>query len=432
MVSPGAGPYPEGTSPAPPRLPALDGLRAIAILGVVLVHLLGISGALRPGQHGLGAVAIWGLFGNVIDVFFILSGFLLFMPVVLRDGELGDRRRYALGRAARILPTYWATIALLLVLMLAWHQPLPTAGEIAIHLTALQTPARLFDGGIEIGFNVDGPLWMISILVGFYLVLPLVARSYWRHPIAGLAAAAVLTTAWKLLAPQLAAELASIQTNPIPIGNMELSLVNQLPGWAFSFAIGMSLAHLYVWAQRNDAWPTRASVGRAALAALPAYCLFAYLYGRAAAPVGDATAGSVARTDAWVGLGSTATRAALIAILLSAPAWAQRPFASPILARFGRASYGVYVIHIPVAFYLGLLVLEVAPGQGPATFPLWLAIVLPPSLAYGWACSRWLDEPAKRWARRLARRPSPAGTTAFAHDASMQEPFAGKESGPRG
>lgn len=384
------------------RVQALDGLRALSILGVVLVHLLGISGALRPGQEGALAVATWGVFGNVIDVFFILSGFLLFLPMVARRGDPGSMRRYFVGRATRIVPTYWATIAVCLALIAAWRQPLPSGGEIWVHLTALQMPARIFDGSIEMGFGVDGPLWMISIIVGFYVLLPFVAKSYWRHPLAGLALAAALTLAWKLLAPVLAPELVALQANPVPVESMELLLVNQLPGWAFSFAVGMSLAHGFAWIRRQGARLAPAKVVLAGLVALAAYCLFAYLYGSAAAPVGDATAGSVARTDPWVGIGSTASRAALVAILLVAPAWTRRPLESGALASFARTSYGVYVIHIPVALYLGLAVLDVQPGQGLSTFPAWLAVVLPASIVYGWLCRRWLDEPAKRWAQRTA------------------------------
>ena len=56
-----------------PRLPVLDGVRGYAILGVVAMHLLGAAGFAQ--QRGTTAdIVIWGLLGNVIDAFFIISG----------------------------------------------------------------------------------------------------------------------------------------------------------------------------------------------------------------------------------------------------------------------------------------------------------------------------------------------------------------------
>ena len=47
----------------------------------------------------------------------------------------------------------------------------------------MQMPAPLFDAGIRIGFGINGPLWLISIVVTFYAVLPLIARPFYRHPL---------------------------------------------------------------------------------------------------------------------------------------------------------------------------------------------------------------------------------------------------------
>ena len=88
-------------SRAPARhavVPALYGFRAYAILGVVALHLLLLAGALKPGT-GFSLVA-WGVLGNIIDTFFIISGFVLFLRVAMR-GSLGPRRDFAFGRAVR-------------------------------------------------------------------------------------------------------------------------------------------------------------------------------------------------------------------------------------------------------------------------------------------------------------------------------------------
>ena len=61
----------------------------------------------------------------------------------------------------------------------------------------MQLPVRLFHPSLTPGFGIDGAVWMISIVVSFYILLPFVARSYARHPLIGLAVAAAITVAWK-------------------------------------------------------------------------------------------------------------------------------------------------------------------------------------------------------------------------------------------
>ncbi len=70
--------------------------------------------------------------------------------------------------------------------------------EILADMAALQMPIRLFDGTFQIGLGINGALWMISVIVCFYFVFPFIARSYYRHPLAGLAIAAGITLGWKL------------------------------------------------------------------------------------------------------------------------------------------------------------------------------------------------------------------------------------------
>ncbi|HET6831440.1 MAG TPA: acyltransferase family protein, partial [Solirubrobacterales bacterium] len=99
------------------RVPALDGFRAYALLGVVTVHLLGAAGVLAASDGTGAGVALWSIFGNTIDVFFIISGFGLFLPTVRRGGEFGSKARFWIERGARLLPAYWLVLAIALVLL---------------------------------------------------------------------------------------------------------------------------------------------------------------------------------------------------------------------------------------------------------------------------------------------------------------------------
>ncbi len=76
----------------PRRVPVLDGFRGYAILGVVSLHLLLLSKVATPGTHV--SLITWGVLGNIVDTFFIISGFVIFLPVVFRDGRLGSIRDF--------------------------------------------------------------------------------------------------------------------------------------------------------------------------------------------------------------------------------------------------------------------------------------------------------------------------------------------------
>src|SRR5512133_776812 len=87
-----------------PVVPALDGLRAVAAGAVLLTHV-----AFRTGQTQAGAGgAMLARLDAGVAVCFVLSGFLL-SPVSQ------PVRRYALRRAARILPAYWVLLAVVAV-----------------------------------------------------------------------------------------------------------------------------------------------------------------------------------------------------------------------------------------------------------------------------------------------------------------------------
>jgi peptidoglycan/LPS O-acetylase OafA/YrhL len=147
-------------------LPALDGLRAIAVAAVVAYHLG--SDAVPGGLLGVG-------------IFFTLSGFLItgiLRSTVERTGEL-DLRHFWLRRARRLLPA----VILVLVVVLA-VTALSNPGEMAVR--GAETVAALFyvSNWTTIGlgvsyfarFNGPGPLdhlWSLAVEEQFYVFWPL-------------------------------------------------------------------------------------------------------------------------------------------------------------------------------------------------------------------------------------------------------------------
>jgi acetyltransferase len=386
-----------------PRLPALDGVRGYAILGVVALHLLGAAGF---AQHrGTTAdILIWGLLGNVIDAFFIISGFGLFLPTVARSGDFGSLRRYALDRAARLLPAYWLSLVLTLALiaLVRTDPPLsiPGASSIALHVAGMAYPARLVHPSLMVGFGVNWPLWMISVLIGLYVVLPLIARVYFRRPLLGLAVAAAITLGWREAALHANAVYSALGGAPSSL--MTFVATDQLPGWAFSFALGMTGACLYVrlLERRERGWiQSRAAL--AMLAAVPLYGLTAYLFGRSASTALPQVGGAVARSSPLLTLACSASRALLIGAVALAPAWIQRPLANRASRSLAQWSYGLYLVHMIVIVLVSRLVAMPTNASLEALLG-WTALVLPVSLACGWLSSRYVERPARRWARSRA------------------------------
>src|SRR5262245_7097105 len=98
------------------RIPALDALRALGAIGILLTHVSFATGASLNGYWG-------GLLARLdvqVAVFFVLSGFLLFRPFAHAVATGGQRpwvTQFFWRRAVRILPAYWITIVLCVTLL---------------------------------------------------------------------------------------------------------------------------------------------------------------------------------------------------------------------------------------------------------------------------------------------------------------------------
>ena len=81
----------------PVHVPAVDGFRGIAALLVLIFHCWTMTDPPLDTGPVRAFVASAGL---GVDFFFVISGFVLFLPVVLRAGVFGSVRSYAVRRAA--------------------------------------------------------------------------------------------------------------------------------------------------------------------------------------------------------------------------------------------------------------------------------------------------------------------------------------------
>ena len=165
------------------RFPALDGLRGLACLLVLVNHTPFIN-ELPFAKMGTLAVRI----------FFVLSGFLLYSGLIGADKL--DLRGYYRRRAWRILPLYY--VALLLGSIAYWvtQKSLPT-GNIISHLFFAHTFKP------EWALAPMPTAWSLGAEGQFYALLPLLALAFRTETLPRLCAAIACALGLQLLLPQL-------------------------------------------------------------------------------------------------------------------------------------------------------------------------------------------------------------------------------------
>lgn len=396
-----------------PVVPTIDGYRAYATIGVVLFHIFQVAGVFGlVGGSVLGEL-YWGVLPRSLDALFIISGFVIYLPTAAREGDFGSVGSFAIRRVARLVPAYYVSllIALLLLGTVSSSEGLPDGGTIAAHFTMLQTPALLVANNFMLGFGVIAPVWTLSVEAGLYLVVPLVAAHYFRHPIVGLLAAAGIVLAWSALAHHAdsVASLFGGNLSSEARDRIDLFYASQFPSWTLAFASGMTGAWAYV--RLRDRIPP-ARLARSALWAtalsLPVFALFVYLAGHGAVTDANPFAGLYARQSGLIALGYPLSLAILMMSVVLTPDWVQRPFTARPSRWIGDISYAIYLIHFAVIWFA---LREFSfPNDGEVGAVLaWSALVFPLSIGYAYLSARLLERPVRRWAQRFGRRAQATG-----------------------
>lgn len=392
------------TSAATPRVivPALDGFRGLAALTVVLYHVFSGAGLPPLGNTTLRDVLESGYVG--VDFFFVISGFVLFLPTVVTGGHFGNVRAYGVRRAARIIPAYYVVLVATVVLqplLNAERASLPWDGHTGalsflLHLSFLQHSVGALRGYPE-GFVVIGVAWTLTLEVMFYAVLPLVAAWYFRHPVVGLAIALIGSVSWKLWAVNASFSVGWLPGTASP-SLRRVILLTQFPGYLAQFAAGMTAAWLFVrWRSSRHAWLPRVAVGFQVLAAAT------IVWGMRTAGRRDFS-GHAGDYDHWTRTLPVAMAfAVLVLATVLAPRWAQSPFANPVARRLGDVSYGIYLWHTLIIGFAIVTFGYVGDGTTGA-FLILLAVTLTGSLVLASLSLGLVERPCIRWGRRRSRR----------------------------
>src|SRR5215208_1311798 len=400
-----------------PVVPAFDGYRALAILAIVVFHVITNAGVTQRAGGSFAGQMIWATGPQFVDILFIVSGFVVFLPTVAQGGHFGSIGGYAIRRGARLLPAYWVSLGVMLLVMASEDGlAMPNFGSLASNFSGMQTTVQMITPQFPIGFGFDTPLWTLTLEISFYIVLPLIASAYFRRPYLGLAIALAIAVGWREAFTHIGqiTEWFGIDLSPERTLSLQLNSVNQLPNWAFSFGAGMTAACTYVRlrerfeSERLERWAARALVP-----ALLVFALFIYLAGRKAIGT-DFPEGLVPsftmRQSSFLSIGYTASLAAVMLALCMAPYRLQVPFAHPLARKLGDVSYGIYLIQEPILWFI-VFHFTFPAGGGLRPAAIWLLAVIPASVLYGYLSARFLEQPIRRWARRFGR-----------HDQAVQPP----------
>jgi len=177
-----------GTNPAAgknSRLEHIDGLRALAAIYVVIHHSLLYVAAKLPAGPVMHLADFFGFGHFAVDLFIVLSGFCLMLPVLRRQGRIsGGAVNFFRKRARRILPPYFCVLALSLLLIWLfigkpsgsmWDVSLPVTGAgVLAHLALIQ------DFFPSTSHKLNYCLWSISVEWRIYFLFPLLVY-FWNR-----------------------------------------------------------------------------------------------------------------------------------------------------------------------------------------------------------------------------------------------------------
>ncbi len=152
------------------RIPSLDGLRAVAVFLVFLVHYDALFAAFTtPTGWSRSLSTFWGSAGNSgVDLFFLLSGFLIYGILLARPRGI---RRFLLRRAHRLYPVFVFVFLIYVVSMLVLPSALTSPDKPPITVLYLLENLALLPGLFPIAPLIP-VAWSLSYEAAFYLVAP--------------------------------------------------------------------------------------------------------------------------------------------------------------------------------------------------------------------------------------------------------------------
>ena len=341
------------------RLPGLDGLRGIAVLAVII-------------YHADVSLLVGGFLG--VDVFFVLSGFLITSLLIdeLTRTNTVDRARFYIRRIRRLMPALFLVLFFsvlvsgLFVLDAAYHvrRDLPWAITFVLNWSYLFFEQSYF-------VNISRPpllqhLWSLSVEEQFYVVWPIMLIGLYKVKIGNLAPRVKIFIASSVLAIASTAWMIHLSVaNGFPIPNDPSRVYFGTDTHAMGLLVGCATAALWRSERLNERLtPDRATamngLGLFSIAGLAYFFLY------------------VSELNEFLYRGGFLILSIFTAILVVVAAHPGLKFGqrlgNPVLKWFGDRSYGIYLWHWPI-FVLMRSGIDIQ-WPDPIAFVVKIAIVL--------------------------------------------------------
>jgi peptidoglycan/LPS O-acetylase OafA/YrhL len=330
------------------RMPALDGLRGIAIL-LVLAHGFDVIQTTHGLGHAVDLALDLGWIG--VQLFFVLSGFLITGILLDTRTQPGYYRKFLVRRVLRIFPLYYGTLFVaFFIAPYVVHVP-PGHGD---HQIWLWTYLANFAAPLGRSEPVFPHFWSLAVEEQFYIVWPLVVWIVGRRGVLAVGTVlVVIAIAARVYVRAHYGEMAAYMFTPCRMD---------------ALAIGAIAAALI----RGERFRSMIAHHKASLMAGAGFAVV----------VAGAVIGHLLREGPNMQTVGYTVIALGFALLLVA-ALPQRRLPARLLGwaplrTIGLYSYGMYVFHAPLHVYVGLPILarlDATPGV-PAGFVYGLAMTL--------------------------------------------------------
>jgi len=312
------------------RIPALDGLRGIAILAVFFRHYAGglEKTATSTALHILGMLFNFGWSG--VDLFFVLSGFLITGILFDTQGKPGYYKNFYARRLLRIFPPYYLLAAIYLALtpLLAAHWKW---GQLSFLVYLGYPLALIWPALAEVSPSVHiTHLWSLCAEEQFYLI--------WPWTIAKLRTSrAILRVCLALAIATLLFRIAICVT-----GWVDITWTHDFLGCRMdALAIGAAIAIAVRGPLENRLMKWAPIIFPLAAVSVIAICLF-----RRTTDHSDPAIATIGFTLIALAYG------ALIVLALRHGTWLERLLSTRVLRLFGKYSYAMYLFDFPLTVFL--------------------------------------------------------------------------------
>lgn len=345
---------------------ALDSLRGVAALIVVLHHLAAFYLSRFPSGPGTRAFDLIRSFGHpAVIVFFVLSGFVLMSSTTAK--RTIDTKHFLVKRLFRIYPAFLLSmITAFLTAAIIDRPQIDNLGDYWNHANPILTISD-FIGLLSLllwfsGANALPVAWSLVHEMRFSLLFPLIVGPAWRYPRTAVTIVFLgitMALVWQLRNGPAHLFLGADLAESIMITAFYLP----------SFGVGMVLA---IWVG-NSTPPTMPTFLVAAAAPLMMH--FDY----------DAI---------------TALTSSFIILTLIQENWLAKLFKINIMRFLGYISYSLYLVHFPILFYITLA----SGGQSKGVTLCLLIVGVVISVSIAWMMARVIEYPFSKAGKRVSKK----------------------------